>query len=662
MTTLVYKYGCLPPVENADVLQEQLRLAADYHRSLVELENKRRSERSAAMTQHSLSISRLEGEIEALTADIDAACDELKRERAKERKRGVKSNLPSKVKELKEARKSKRSEMKAERAAIRDSQKEANEYLSAGIEKYCNDRGSSSKKDLTDGFLRAGPRTLESAKNEVLEEMLTDERWPVLWREERRIDHEALVEQKRLRAASGIAHGTYVAVEEAVNDAREDSFGQLRRPMWDGGGSVGVQLSTPVIDLAAPSTKFQLLDERVPSRPGRHTNHKNPPPTNLKKRSMTARVRIQSDDKGDPVWCTLPVRVHRPLPVGAAITWAYVVVKRIGARWKYELQLTINAEVERRKGNGCVALDLGWRKMGDTLRVGFAIDERGEKREIQLPIGMVDSYHHIESLRSIGDKHCDTAKHVLLRFLKSINDKLSEEQRVKFTTIAHWKSRKKLARAAFELSELVSTKGQLMETWAAQKGNDLLPVPDDIGDNSLNLQARWIFCWAKKDRHLYQWECDRRERWLNRRKDFYRNIAAELAKKYETLVLEKWDLRYHAEKSAAESATSDAGSEPRANRFIAAISEFRIALSNAFGSDRLVKKNPAYTTAHHWRCGKDMEGEPATQLILWCHECGSHIDQDENAARNLLKMHVDGCEQLGSSPSSGSARTNKAAE
>jgi len=46
-TTLVYRYGCLPPTEKADLVDQQISLAHKYQNKLIEFEHQRRKGRDA---------------------------------------------------------------------------------------------------------------------------------------------------------------------------------------------------------------------------------------------------------------------------------------------------------------------------------------------------------------------------------------------------------------------------------------------------------------------------------------------------------------------------------------------------------------------------------------------------------------------------------------
>ena len=138
--------------------------------------------------------------------------------------------------------------------------------------------------------------------------------------------------------------------------------------------------------------------------------------------------------------------------------------------------------------------------------------------------------------------------------------------------------------------------------------------------------------WANGDRFYWEEEASRRGSALRRRRDLYRVFAAQIAEKYDTIVIEQFDLRSMAtRKDETENETA------RSNRQLVAVSDFRIAVKNAVKSrGRVLVAMPAYDTTRTCpTCGLVSDRPAAEDVVLKC-ECGAVWDQDTEGASELL--------------------------
>src|SRR5271167_4725493 len=82
MGTIVYRFGLLPPTENAAVVRRQMRLAHDYRNLLVEIERGKRAALRALDAE--LGDTRgLEASLTAADAAVEAIYVQVRRERSK---------------------------------------------------------------------------------------------------------------------------------------------------------------------------------------------------------------------------------------------------------------------------------------------------------------------------------------------------------------------------------------------------------------------------------------------------------------------------------------------------------------------------------------------------------------------------------------------------
>lgn len=137
--------------------------------------------------------------------------------------------------------------------------------------------------------------------------------------------------------------------------------------------------------------------------------------------------------------------------------------------------------------------------------------------------------------------------------------------------------------------------------------------------------------WRYHDFHLYSWEADQAKKSKRRRKDLYRNFAAQLSRKYKVLILEDFKLNRIAENEDIDEDAKNASAA--SNRHMVAPNEMRSCLVNAFNRcGEVVEVDPCDSTRTCHVCGVVNTWDQATELEHRCTACGSLWDQDDNAA------------------------------
>lgn len=549
MATRVYKYRLWAPVENTEKIDEQISLAHRYYNTLVELERTRRKKSREVI-----------GAAPSFTPELDAAVAELKAQLAEVRDR-------IKAERKKTRKRSEAPEDKALAAKLKIA-------FSAAIAKRKEARGTQSDPKV--------------------KEALTV------------IQDEFHIELKKARAINGVYWGTYLIIEAAIDAARkmplwakgEPAEPRFRR--WRGEGAVAVQLIKG-LDAAkfldGTDTKIQLDPTLYP-----------------RGRKMRPRLRLRIGSGGssgrDPIWGIWPIKMHRPLPPGAVIKWAKVIRTITAGKPFWMLHLTIEyPEGARACGEGRIAIDVGWRKIPEGIRVAYAIGDDGHHKELVVSKKVLDRFQKVSDLASIREKMLIEMRDGWFKAYTTENGPewfIAEAQ-------GCWAWR---------------TPGRfcsLIWRWGQNRWD---------GDSEFFERA---LVWRKQERHLWQWQEFLRRKTLVTRRDIYRTFAAELGREYETLIIEKFDLRKIAKKGEVEDPSENETS--RHSRQLASISELRKCLELGFTSrgGQMIEVDAAYTTKACHACGAMEEWDQAADLLHGC-ACGVVWDQDENAARNLLKL------------------------
>lgn len=383
------------------------------------------------------------------------------------------------------------------------------------------------------------------------------------------------------RKNCGVYWGTYLQIEQAV-DAAKHAVMDPRFQRWTGDGAIAVQLQhgmqkESLIDCVDTRAKLNLEPVFVPGRGGR--------------KRPRLRIRIGTEDnKQSPVWAEWPLIYHRPLPEDTTIKWIKVVRRRIAGRDDWSAHLTIETPMIAGPVvpvGSMVVVDLGWRKDSseeeETLRAGGWIDHTGHGADIFLHPRIRSALRKVEDLRSIRDKNLNAQRDLMIAWRDK--QELAGEHKERMSWLGQWRSPARFAALAY--------------WWRENRIK---------GDEGFFAE---LDAWRKQDKHLWQWEANQRRKSLLRRREDYRVLAADFARKYGILVLERLNLSDMARIPAPE-ANTKSHPQARSQRFETAPSELRQALILAFKKNgrrifTVEAAGPAVLLWSAWKEGKNVE-------------------------------------------------------
>lgn len=470
---LIYTYGCLDPIQNADSVRDQLYKARKYQNTLVAIERQRRGRYQKIRAEFCPRLDELEIQVAKLKDEKKTLQTEIKTRRQKEtaialgqKKRAKRTKYPeldAQIKAINEVLKPAYAELSIERAKFNVPLAEAREEAKKRVAVLCKESG------------KFGARALEPFNAQVLQEMLQEPQWHVGWKTVARSDAEALSATKAARKESRVYAGTYLLVDAAMEAAKDKTFKEHTLPSFkgvDGTGRVGVRLKhTTWADVLAGTNSFLRMREvgplktRSKKQPIRDCISKN----RINKQQALVDIRVGSDEKKNPVWATFPVMLHRPIPPEAVICVAWILVRKHGIRFKYTFQLNLklpNGRVRAAGAAGAVALHLAWRQedLPDAeigaesgLRVGYAVGTDGVSTPIFMPTSegrnkwgkhprsVQDALALENRLRGFSDEHFNVAREVLVGWLKGATE-VPAWMRHEASTAPHWRMHGKLER------------------------------------------------------------------------------------------------------------------------------------------------------------------------------------------------------------------------
>lgn len=517
MPTLVYRYGLRPTAaSDLEYVQAQLAAANEYRNALIAVELERRESYRAARTRLCPTLAAGEASERQLMGDLDAAKAKVERDSSLEKR--LKADLQSVRKRLRE--------------------------------------------------LRA-----EAKENAELKALSTE------------IDSRAIEAGKKLRAECGVYWGTYLLIEADVFRSKT-SGNEPKRKKYFGSGRLGVQTKGGITVPELFAEKSTLIRMTQPTCEKRFQHS----PRAIRAHTYsTLKFRGGSFD-GKPRWLEFGLSYSRPLPPDARIKQASIVLQKTGSHVRYELQLVVNLPESkpRVKGEGLVQIAFDWRFLDDgSLQVATATDCRGETTAIAQPARWIEHLRRAEGLERVGEKYFSEVRawfaeelkkqpkkvDAVLRALSPWHDEvLDDVMSVRRSTFA------KLATSVVERvgSDLVR---EYWEKWRVARlgaGLDLWADQETIAGQGpaarpLLRAAIVLDQWQRNDRHWYDWRRGIERRFVVRRLDHYRVVAARLSDKYGEIEIQKLDLR-------------DTERGGRDVQKLAAPSVLRMALEQRFGA------------------------------------------------------------------------------
>jgi hypothetical protein len=321
--------------------------------------------------------------------------------------------------------------------------------------------------------------------------------------------------------------------------------------------------------------------------------------------------------------------LHRQLPAGAIVKKVVWLGHRDVFGWHWSIAVTVEIPPQAKRANlgRTAALDVGWRKIGDYLRIGMLTDCDGNSFEFRLPLIASTSKtrranEHIYKRDNSFDEMIP----------ESYYEALNLDERIGLM-VEDVKSKLRASLPDNLPEEIRASVGQL--TKMRQGGLvRLLRALEAAGiaEQSQNEIRAWLIENDKLRRRKTALET----RLLNRRRWIYGNIAAWVAQRYDVLI---WEGGLNI-KSMIES-SDKAHALKLADRYHqwAATSELRLQIKNAAAKSgmQIIDGVTAFSSSTCNVCGEQVE--KADEFQLRCGN-GHSFDRDVNGARNLLAQVI----------------------
>jgi len=295
----------------------------------------------------------------------------------------------------------------------------------------------------------------------------------------------------------------------------------------------------------------------------------------------------------------LALNMHRSLPANGFIKSVALCGKKPSRTLEWEFYIVLSVEIEkpqRKTGARTIAIDVGWRKLEDSLRVAFTYDG-STHRQLTLPLKFVS--------KGLGKVSLDRLSNI-----KNVRDTLLEG------------TKRKLVGMGITLPAQARN-GALIR---------LLRDPEQPENVRIFLES-----WKKDNDYYLRLERLVENKLMSHRDHIYKNFAHEIAQHYDKVHIEKIDLK---SMWAVEATRDDPALKAAAERRKLAacgylLSYIKQAVAKAGGE---ISEIPAeHTTDVCAVCGADFYSEG--ELVGRCSN-GHQRDQDLNAAENLFHANM----------------------
>jgi hypothetical protein len=425
-------------------------------------------------------------------------------------------------------------------------------------------------------------------------------------------DRRQRVKEVRRPGSSGLYWGNYNAVCAAYDRARSAIFkhgGELLFRRHDDEGRLVNQIQSGITagELFAGSHS-QL---KIACRPARDRGiTKSGRLGECACWVLTATVYRTSRKPDGNRTVTWPLIMHRPLPDGSRIKEVVIHCRRLEPHWRWQVTLTCDlpAPILPAPDGHVTAIDIGWRKPNEGLRVATVMREESAAEFVVLPYEIIERLERPEHIRS----HRDTMLKAFSAraFLAAVP---WHEASAEMQVVAE-KLRKAPKISAARLALLAIT-------WRTR--------PDFKPDDFARLEE-----WRKRDKHLWLYEANGRDQAARWRIDHYRNTARRAVDKASVLILERFDL---AKAARIDSMDNPLNGAARHQRMLAAVHVLRQWIINYAAKYNVPMR--WHTGVSTWicsECANRLGPRDPARLVLECSPCGHVFDQDVEACRNML--------------------------
>lgn len=413
---------------------------------------------------------------------------------------------------------------------------------------------------------------------------------------------------------------------------RSAQRGELRFRMWDGSGTLAVQVqrvaTDPVPDaqmLASSDSKWRQVLSLCPYLDSAQWAGWTRAEKRQRGRGVVA-FRIGAGDASEVVH--MPVVLHRPLRPDAEVKLARITRRMIGGRARCTVSFVCRVpQPSPRAEDTLIAVHLGWRRRPDggvrAATIAGAEQPADSLAGLVRPLGvgrwevvtprswedMVTQLAHLASRR---DRNHTLAKSELIDWIGHQPEVPSlDGEALLCSQIKAWRSPRHLTRVAM--------------SWREEGPKDAM--------------ATRLEAWRRQDRHLWSWHANLAQRLARCRTDAWGKVAAWVCAQAGQVVIDDWSITH----LAAVKASNDPYVAPGARRLRSLVSPggLRKAIERGCRREGIELRRLTIPDAVHHACGGPLEGDRVGSVMLYCPSCEVRVDQDLQVVDRMIAVTRD---------------------
>ena len=430
------------------------------------------------------------------------------------------------------------------------------------------------------------------------------------------IEEERRRHVKLARQQSGLWWCNYNAVVKSYETARRSvraSNGVLKKKQ-----AQGMRLTNQIQGGATPAELFEASNSQVSIAP-MHREAWSHPCRGERRRLQQTKVRatifVRNGERRNVTW---PMVMHRPLPPNCLVKNVIVTKRTVSDKVKWEiiffcLRPKCVQAVERSSAK-MSAVEFGWRRMPDGIRIATMLDTSGAGKIYILPSAIVEGFKFADEIASRRRRIDEEA----VAWIASLDFRSAPEGMAGLLGARQ-------APGGLRRNQLMS----LALVWREHAAWH----PEEF----VKIEA-----WRRESKRLKIWEVNQRRRVIGRRNQLYQEFSRDICSRSEAVVLGRLNIRSMIEKDSANLQGEFFPRKSHKYRIIVAPSTFLHWIEVAF--QKFGKPIYYYNDNLRLRCqscGSSVFASRAGEMVQVCGKCGHKNDCGLSSCANMLNGASD---------------------
>nr|WP_172685368.1 hypothetical protein [Methylobacterium oryzae]AGO88270.1 Transposase [Methylobacterium oryzae CBMB20] len=486
------------------------------------------------------------------------------------------------------------------------------EYISKYISLMCQDKNFSEAKSQYDNSVAASAAVSDIASSKrrlaIIQKDVARRMADAL----RALETSRREEVKVARQESGLWWGNYNALVRSFERARSAAIrgGQtMHRRSGGGDGRITNTLQGgAAVEALFDGSLSQIMVRPISARAW--LSEIRGERRRLQRTFLSATVFVRDGERRTVTW---PMIMHRPIPANCRVKEVIITRRRHGNSWRWAASFICTQQADRAvpepTGAKRIAIDVGWRRVPDGLRVATVVISGQSPSFIVLPASMLVSFSLIDELRSRLQASNRLGIDMLQRadlgsFAQPFQDLLRDFQSIS--------EKRPVDLAKFCESDFF-----------------LLQARENVGMD--------LWAWRKGHKRLTDWLRNHHRKTVGHRNHFYQNKIIEVLDQASEVIVNDVKVGEIAARRTSRSESPFVPNRVGHYRRIAAPSELIRALKLQAEKRKIAfNKLEAESPVRCPTCGSLSRKTRADALPQVCANCDSSFDQDVVACESLL--------------------------